>query len=181
MTTPAENEDFARDEDPTDSDLSIEDMVAQGEDDPPPAAGPLSTVGSAIVVGAIGIIGIVGSLDLGLGTLTVPGAGLWPFILSVILVFLAIALAVIAPRIPGSEKFTSSSWGVLVGMLTIVGLVILLPVIGFEIPTLLLGFFWLKVLGKETWRMATLLNVVIVAAFYVIFVVLLNVPLPHLF
>lgn len=147
----------------------------------PPVAGPLANVISAVVVGVIGLGGIAGSLALGLGTPAEPGSGMWPFSLSIAVVSLAAALTLFARRITDSEKFTHHSWAVVGGTASLVGLVLLVPVIGFEIPSLLLTFIWLRFLGKETWRLSTLLSFIVVAAFYVTFIVLLGVPLPHLF
>jgi hypothetical protein len=57
----------------------------------------------------------------------------------------------------------------------------LLPMIGFEIPTVLLLFFWIKILGREGWRSAVTVSLVATAVVYGLFVLLLAVPLPHLF
>ncbi|WP_243844297.1 tripartite tricarboxylate transporter TctB family protein [Salinibacterium sp. ZJ454] len=159
----------------------IEQLVAEWEADKPPAAGPAANVAAAVVVGAIGIAGIVGSLALGLGTPADPHAGMWPFIVCVILVLLAVALAVVGRGVTDAEKFSHQSWAVLGGLVSLIALVMLIPVVGFEIPSLLLTFIWLRFLGKESWKMSTILSVVIVAAFYGIFVLLLGVSLPHLF
>jgi hypothetical protein len=162
-------------------DLSLEQLAAEWEEDKPPAAGPLANVASAIVIGVVGIAGVVGSLGLGLGSPADPRPGMWPFIVSVILVLLAVALALFGRGATDTEKFSHRSWAVLGGTLSLIALVFLVPIIGFEIPSLLLTFIWLRFLGKETWKMSTLLSVIIVAAFYGIFVLLLGVPLPHLF
>lgn len=151
------------------------------EHDKPPTAGPLANVFSAVLVGAIGLSCMAGALALGLGTPAEPGSGMWPFILSIVLICLSAALALFARRIIDVEKFSGSSWGVLAGTAALVCFVFLLPVIGFEIPSLVLTFAWLKFLSKETWKMSALLSVAIVVAFYIIFVLLLGVPLPHLF
>jgi hypothetical protein len=169
------------DTDASHDDVSLEQLAAEWEADKPPAAGPLANIASAVVVGLIGIAGTVGSLALGLGTPASPAPGMWPFIVSVILVVLAAALALFGRGATDAEKFSHQSWAVLGGLVSLIVLVMLIPVIGFEIPSLLLTFIWLRFLGKESWKMSTLLSVVIIAAFYGIFVLLLGVPLPHLF
>ncbi|MBG6185262.1 hypothetical protein IWX65_003241 [Arthrobacter sp. CAN_A214] len=168
------------DKDPFHVDLPSEEASALWEHDKP-TAGPMANVFSAVLVGAIGLSCMTGALALGLGTPAEPGSGMWPFILSVVLISLSVALALFARRIIDVEKFSSSSWAVLAGTAGLVCFVFLLPVIGFEIPSLVLTFVWLRFLGKETWRMSSLLSFTIVAAFYIIFVLLLGVPLPHLF
>lgn len=157
------------------------ELAALWDEDKPPAAGPLANVASAVVLGLLGIAGVVGSLALGLGTPADPSAGMWPFIVSVILVVLAASLALFGRDIADTETFSRYSWAVLGGTVSLIGLVILIPMIGFEIPSLLLTFIWLRFLGKETWMLSTLLSFVITAAFYGVFVLLLGVPLPHLF
>ena len=57
----------------------------------------------------------------------------------------------------------------------------LLPVIGFEIPALLLSIVWLRFLGGESWRSTIAVSVGTVAAFYALFLYGLGIPLPHLF
>ncbi|MCO4251197.1 tripartite tricarboxylate transporter TctB family protein [Pseudarthrobacter raffinosi] len=169
------------DQDPLAVNLPSEEAAALWEQDKPPAAGPMANVSSAVLVGAIGLSCMAGALALGLGTPSEPGSGMWPFILSVVLISLSVALALLARRITDVEKFSGASWAVLAGTAGLVAFVFLLPVIGFEIPSLVLTFAWLRFLSKETWRMSSLLSVSIVAAFYAIFVLLLGVPLPHLF
>ena len=39
----------------------------------------------------------------------------------------------------------------------------------------------LKVLGREGWRTSVITSVAIVVAFYLLFVALLSVPIPHMF
>jgi hypothetical protein len=80
-----------------------------------------------------------------------------------------------------AERFTRASLLVLAGLATMVVFVVLLPVIGFEIPAALLCFVWLRFLGREGWRLSLLLSLGLVAAFYAIFVGALSVPIPHLF
>lgn len=181
MTSRNSNVGGSGDQDPFAVDLPSEEAAALWEQDKPPAAGPMANVFSAVLVGAIGLGCMAGALALGLGTPSEPGSGMWPFILSVVLISLSMALAMLARRITDVEKFSGASWAVLGGTAGLVVFVFLLPVIGFEIPSLVLTFVWLRFLSKETWRMSSLLSFAIVAAFYVIFVLLLGVPLPHLF
>ena len=56
-----------------------------------------------------------------------------------------------------------------------------MPVIGFEIPSLLLCVVWLRFLGGESWRSTIITSIVTVAAFYFLFLYGLRIPLPHLF
>ncbi len=89
-------------------------------------------------------------------------------------------LLVIGRRLTDSEQFSRSSILPLVGLLTFVGFALLLPVIGFEIPALLLSIVWLRFLGGESWRSTIVVSVGTVAAFYALFLYGLGIPLPHL-
>ena len=110
-----------------------------------------------------------------------PGPGLWPFVVSVVIVVLAVVLLVAGRQLTDSEAFTRSSLLPAAGIVTFVGLGALMPVIGFEIPSLLLCAIWLRFLGGESWRSTILVSLATVAAFYFLFLYGLRIPLPHLF
>ena len=57
----------------------------------------------------------------------------------------------------------------------------LMPLIGFELPALVLCVIWMRVLGGETWRSTLVVSAAVVIAFYAIFVLALNTSIPHLF
>ncbi|GAA1571265.1 MULTISPECIES: tripartite tricarboxylate transporter TctB family protein [Kribbella] len=158
------------------SDALLEELA----EDRPPHAGPWSQLGAAIAAGVVGVGGLIGSLALGLGRLTHPGPGLWPFVISVVVTVLAVALALVGRHGTDTEKFTRASVLTAVAVLSLVVFAALLPVIGFEIPSLLLTFVWLRFLGKESWVSSIAITVGTVAAFYVLFVLLLQIPLPRL-
>jgi putative tricarboxylic transport membrane protein len=157
-----------------------EALRAELAEDRPPHAGPWSQLGAAIVTGAIGVAGLVGSLGLGLGQLTAPGPGLWPFVVSVVITTLSVVLALTGRQGTDTEKFSRASVMTALAVLTLVLLGVALPLIGFEIPSLLLTFVWLRFLGKESWRSSIVISVGTTAAFYVLFVLLLQIPLPRL-
>lgn len=155
-------------------------LLAELEEDRPPHAGPFSQIGAAVVTGLIGVAGVVGSLRLGLGELTAPGPGLWPFAISVVIAVLSVALALTGRHGQDTEKFSRSSLMTAIAIATLVALALLMPVIGFEVPSLLLTFVWLRFLGRESWRSSVVISIATVAVFYVLFVVLLQIPLPRL-
>ncbi len=160
---------------------TVEELVEQWEAEKPPAAGTASNVAAAVVVGALGLFGLLGSLDLGVGSASSPGPGTWPGIVSVALVVLAVGLAVAAPRTHDAERFGQTSWLVLLGLATMVGFALSVGSVGFEVPAALLAFVWLKVLGREGWRTSVVGAVLMTAVFYLIFVAALGTPIPHLF
>jgi putative tricarboxylic transport membrane protein len=156
------------------------EMARELEDDRPPAGGPGYQLVGALVALALGASGAVLAHGYGLGTLSRPGAGLWPFLVSVLVVVLAIALLLGGRHLSDAEAFTTSSLLPIAGVITFVGLGALMPVIGFEIPSVLLCVVWLRFLGGETWRSTIVVSFVTVAAFYLLFLYGLRIPLPHL-
>jgi putative tricarboxylic transport membrane protein len=146
----------------------------------PPAGGPAYQVVPALVVLVLGLGAAFLAYGYGLGSLRRPGPGLWPFTVSVLIAVLAVVLLVVGRTLDDAEKFTRSSLLVLVGGATFVALGILLPTIGFEIPAILLGIVWLRFLGGESWRSTIVISVATTAAFYVLFLYGLKIPLPHL-
>jgi hypothetical protein len=149
-------------------------------DDGPPPAGPVANLAACLVTTGVGVAGAVGAVALGLGTPARPGAGLWPLAISVAVVVLSLAQASVGRRGGDGERFSRYSWLSLVGLATLLGLVALLPVIGFEIPSLLLSLVWMRFLGGESWRSAVLYSVVVVGALYGVFVGALGTNVPHL-
>ncbi|MFD2795535.1 tripartite tricarboxylate transporter TctB family protein [Promicromonospora vindobonensis] len=156
---------------------------AAGEwaDETPPPAGPVANLAACLVTAAVGLSGAVGAVALGLGTPAQPGAGLWPLAISVAVVVLSLAQALIGRRGGDGETFSRYSWLPLIGLATLLCLVALLPVIGFEIPSLLLSLVWMKLLGGESWRSAVLYSVLVVGVLYAVFVGALGTNVPHLF
>jgi hypothetical protein len=151
------------------------------DEEPPKPLGPWANTAVALTVIALGAAGIAGSWALGPGTPADPGSGTWPLLVSAAIAALGVVLLGLARRTADTEVFSASSWKVLAGVATMVGFVAVVGVIGFEIPSALLAFVWLRFLGGESWRLSAIASVLIVVAFYVVFVGLLAVPIPHLF
>jgi hypothetical protein len=166
----------------TDVLAEIQEEVARDlAEERPPAGGPGYQVAGAVVTIAVGVLGAVLALGYGLGSLDRPGPGLWPFAISVVITVLGLALLVGGRQATDTERFSRSSLIPAGGIATFIGLGALMPVIGFEIPSLLLCAIWLRLLGGESWRSTVLVSVGTVAAFYALFIYGLRVPLPHLF
>ena len=96
-------------------------------DERPPSGGPAYQLVSAAVVLVIGLAGAWLAYGYGIGSLRRPGPGLWPFIVSCLIVVLAVVLLVVGRHLDDAEKFTRSSLLVLVGAATFVALGLLLP------------------------------------------------------
>ncbi|MFP5366033.1 MAG: tripartite tricarboxylate transporter TctB family protein [Actinomycetes bacterium] len=161
--------------------LTPEQLAAQWEEEKPPAAGALANTASSLVVLAVGIGALVLSVAMGLGTPASPQPGLWPFMISCVMVALGLFQLVLGRRNRDAEKFTRMSFAPLTGLVTLAAMVALMPVIGFEIPALVLCIIWMRFLGGETWRSTLLVSALVVAAFYGIFILALGTSIPHLF
>ncbi|MFC7400828.1 tripartite tricarboxylate transporter TctB family protein [Citricoccus sp. GCM10030269] len=178
-TTPESDERPVANQDP--ADLTPEELAEAWAAEGPEAAGPVANLAASLVVLALGILGVVISIGLGPGSAVNPDSGTWPLAVSVLICTLALAQLVIGRR-GGSdgEKFNRYSLITLVGFLTLIGMAVLVPVIGFEIPSLALCIVWMKFLGGEGWRAALVYSVIVVAAFYAIFIAALGTTIPHL-
>ncbi|RBP64985.1 tripartite tricarboxylate transporter TctB family protein [Brevibacterium sanguinis] len=158
-----------------------EELVSIWESEGPAPSGGLANLVSCLVTGGLGLAGMALSWNLGLGSLVDPGPGFFPFAVALIAAVLSAAQIFLGRRGGDGEKFTSYSMAVVWGVVSLAIFVAVLPLIGFEIPALLLSFVWMKHLGGESWRSATIYSVLVVAAFYAIFVAALRTQIPHLF
>jgi hypothetical protein len=147
----------------------------------PPLAGRVTDVVVGIAVVGLGVAALLGSLALGVGSARTPGTGTWPLMVSIALVVLGLGLLALTGRTRDAERFSGASWLVLAGLVTMIAFVAVVGVIGFEIPATLLMFVWLRFLGRESWRMSIITSLATVVAFYIVFVGLLAVPIPHMF
>jgi hypothetical protein len=161
--------------------LTPEQLAAQWEEEKPPAAGPLANMASSLVVLGVGIGAVVLSISMGLGTPASPQPGLWPFVISCVMAALGLFQLILGRHNRDAEKFTRMSLAPLTGLVTLAAMVALMPLIGFEIPALVLCIIWMRFLGGETWRSTLLVSAIVVAAFYGIFVLALGTSIPHLF
>jgi putative tricarboxylic transport membrane protein len=149
-------------------------------DERPPVAGATYQVVAACVFLVLGVGAAVLAHGYGLGSLRRPGPGLWPFVVSVLIVALSALLLVVGRTLEDAEKFTKASFLVLVGSATFIGLGVLMPTIGFEIPAVALCIVWLRFLGGETWRSTIVISLGTTAALYLLFLYGLRISLPHL-
>ena len=158
-----------------------EELLALWEEEAPEPAGGIANLVACVLTLVFGIAGMVLSVNLSLGSLTDPAPGFFPFVVSLITTVLSAAQIVLGRRGGDGEKFSRYSVTVVWGVISLLVFVAVLPIIGFEIPALLLSFVWMKWLGGESWRSAILYSALTVIAFYLIFVVALRTQLPHLF
>lgn len=157
--------------------------MSEGPEEPdrPAAAGPMTDVVTAVAVVVLGGATLAGSLSLGVGTPSAPGPGTWPALVGAALIVLGGIMIARARHFGDAERFTRSSLLVLNAVASMAAYVAVIGTIGFEIPTAVLAFVWLRFLGRETWRTSTVLSLAVTGAFYLLFVAALDVTIPHLF
>ncbi|WP_369067125.1 tripartite tricarboxylate transporter TctB family protein [Kocuria carniphila] len=165
---------------PTTHDASSQEADLEFEEEAPRAGVTTARLG-ALVPLVLGVSAAFVSFGLGIGTLGDPGAGLWPFAISVAMIVASLIAVLRAKQDRDVEAFDRGVVPVALSVVSLVVYAALLPVIGFEIPTALLLVFWIKVLGKEGWRPAIAVAIVATVAVYALFVILFAVPIPHLF
>lgn len=113
-----------------------------------------------------------------------PGYGFLPMVLGILMGVLSIGLFIDAYRRPASadELAPLPSLPVLINVAVILGglglYAFLLEIAGYIVDTLLLVVLLLGVVERERWQVTFLVAVIMTAALYLIFQVLLGVSLP---
>lgn len=166
------------------SDAEAEELREEVLHDLAEAEGPrgrpwYNLVSVGLVVGC-GVFAAVTGASYGIGAPSEPGPGMWPFALGLLTTGLALVIGVRFRRVQDVEKFSKGSFHVLLGVLSMLLFWFLLPLVGFEVPSILMCFVWLRLLGKENWRVTVFATLGIVAAFYIVFIIALGVPVPRL-
>jgi putative tricarboxylic transport membrane protein len=142
---------------------------------------------AAIALLALGAITAALSLQLPLGTLRLPGSGLFPLALGVLLALLAAvqlsrlvlarraAAAAAAPPRPAAPD--GAARRVALFMAVVAASTALLQAVGYVVSSLLLMLGLLRVLGVS-WRAAALIALLSAAGSHVLFVLWLKIPMP---
>lgn len=152
--------------------------AADDETGPPPGA--WSAVVAVAAPLAVGIVAMILALSLGIGTITDPDPGLWPLIVGAALTLASLVQAVTRRGDADCEAFTRGALRAVVAAVSLAGLAFLFERAGFELPTLLVLAFWLRVIGRESLLVTAVVSVATTAAVYGLFIVALGVPVPHL-
>lgn len=173
-------DDPAQREGPSSEDAGQETVVQPATHEAIPRAGAWAPWVGGLVPLVIGVLCLVYSISLGVGTPTRPGPGMWPLAASLALLIASVVLLIFERGREDYEQFTRGAWLVVLGVLSLGVFVVLFDVVGFQIPTLLLFVFWLKFLGGESWRTTLIISMLSTIGFYVLFVTVLGIPLPRL-
>lgn len=134
-------------------------------------------VAVAVLV-AVGAVAIILSIGYGLGTGTRPGPGLWPFIASVVMLG-ATAVVAITDTLEDYEPWGTETVRTLVALGSLAVFGVLFTLLGFTIPALLLMLLWLRMFGRMRWWTSALLAAGGAIALFMLFDVVLGVPLPR--
>lgn len=137
---------------------------------------PVRHLATGAVPLALGSAAGWASLQLPLGTLTRPGPGLWPLVVSVGLV--ASSALVLAGRDGEHEPFTADSMPIAYALGGLVLFVVLFSMFGFVLPAALLLAGWLRFISRESWAVTAAVTLSAVTIFYVLFALLLDVHFP---
>ncbi|HVN97012.1 MAG TPA: tripartite tricarboxylate transporter TctB family protein [Syntrophorhabdaceae bacterium] len=138
-----------------------------------------------VVLIVFGAVVCMGSVRLGFGSFSDPGAGFMPILCSLFLIALSafdLVFGVVShweTDRKDEEIWADIDWGRLVttvAMLTMY--TILLPLVGFCFPTVLLLLFLFRLIERRSWWRAALWAVVVTAAFYLGFGLALGAQLP---
>lgn len=160
---------------------AVQPEAAQEEPEGPRPGGRVQSIVAGAVPVALGGVAAWLSFGLNVGSLTEPGPGLWPLIVACLLVAAGLGIiAVTAKSRRDTEAFTRGTIAVLAAAGGLAVYASLYEIVGFEVPTVLLLFVWLKFLSRESWLMSAILAVAVTAAAYALFIIGLNVPLPHI-
>ena len=157
-----------------------EEVLHELEEAEGPRGGPWYNLVSVAIVVGVGAFAALTGVSYGIGAPSEPGPGMWPFALGLLTAGIALIIGLRSRRVQDVEKFTGGSLHVLLGVASMVVFWVLLPLVGFEVPSLLMCFVWLRLLGKENWRVTIFASLGIVAAFYIVFIIALGVPVPRL-
>ena len=130
---------------------------------------------SPILLVIVGLIFLIPSIQLGIGTLAAPGPGLWPFINSVAVIVLALLVLLARHRFhPPARAGLLRVVGMVVPLLLFVPLYDWAGFIGAGAPALLVITRWV---GGMRWLSAIAVSALTPVIVYVLFAMLLGVNL----
>jgi putative tricarboxylic transport membrane protein len=112
----------------------------------------------------------------------VPGPGLWPICISVVLLACSALLVYHTLKMPAEEDTSLELWSpgsrrVYITMIILLIYVILLPTLGFIISTAVMQFVFIQWFAKKKPYITAIIAIVITMVIYCAFRFLLNVPI----
>lgn len=126
----------------------------------------------------VGLYALYASYGLGLGELRQPGPGLWPFVVSTVVVATAVILLFVDDP-ADYETWTRGTLSILGGLVSLGVFILLFQAIGFVIPGVLMLLLWLRLFAGEPWKWAVPLALAGAIGLHLVFVEALGVPFPE--
>lgn len=130
-----------------------------------------------LITGALGVYILLVSISLGIGTTMSPKPGMWPMMLSVLLIICSI-FGIFVANGEDTEAFGSRLIRPLLGAMVLALFPLLFPLVGLILTGAIVLFLWFKFLAGETWKTSIILSVCAAFAAYLIFSVLLGAVFP---
>lgn len=153
--------------------------VPEASGDARPAArtsGPGRYLTSAVAT-VVGVAAVVHALGMGVGSAAEPGPGLWPLVAGLLLAGSG-AVSTLADARAADGPVVGMSLRVLLGIAALAAYILAFRSYGLLLPTPLFLLFWVRVVAADGWRPAIATAVIGTAGFWLVFAVLLQVPLP---
>jgi hypothetical protein len=149
-------------------------------------AGTISKKKSYMWTGLFGLILSAGylhmSLDLPMGALDEPGAGLFPILVSAVMAFASAAAMWEGHQAPISEAIeipTGSDRARLIKLVLVLSTYfVAIPWLGYSVSSFFFCIALIRLLSDTTWVRCVLYSAAMTAAVYVVFIYLLKVPMP---
>lgn len=129
------------------------------------------------LVACLAVFVVHAGRDLEVKSLQDPGPGMWPLIVAVVMGVTG-ALLILRDIPEDYERWNRQSVRVLAAIVMLAAFVWLFPTLGFLVSAVLILFLWMKVLGRESWRLSLVLSTAGALVLNYIFVDLFSVPFP---
>lgn len=126
---------------------------------------------------ALGIIQVILAIRVNIGSPQQPGPGMWPMITAVGMIVSGV-LVFFTDKAEDYEIWSKRSMVIIAGMFVLALYIPFMLVAGFLIASIILMIVWLRFFAQEAWWVCITVGVGTSVLFYLIFDLLLNVPLP---
>lgn len=139
-------------------------------------------IGVAILMAIIAIIGVIGSLQVGIGWAAEgPRAGFFPFYISVI-VLISCAVNIVTTLRHANDGATFATWGQLAKVMQVLVptsiYAVVVPYIGIYVASTLLIALFMRWFGRYNWLIVAAVAVGLPVVTFVTFEIWFLVPLP---
>jgi putative tricarboxylic transport membrane protein len=149
-------------------------------------AGTISKKKSYTWAGLLGLLLSAGylhvALDLPMGALDEPGAGLFPILVSAIMAFASAAAMWEGYKAPTSEAIELPTGGDSARLVKLVLLLsayfVAIPWLGYSVSSLIFCILLIRLLSDTNWMRSILYSIIMTAVVYIVFIYLLKVPMP---